>query len=149
MQLKIEEAKFEDKEIIQNLLNQLGYELTLEQLEDRLKIYNNNKNYKCFLAKLEDKIVGLIAISIRELFVLETKKTNIEALVVDKDFRGKKIGEELIKFVEDYSKNEGCYVIELTSGKRREKDGALRFYTRLGYKNEGEKATNYLRKFFN
>ena len=109
-----------------------------------LDIYNDDF-HRCFLAIIDDKVVGLVAISIRELFVRQDKKAVIEGLVVDEGYRNYKIGEKLLKYAEDYAKNQGCSIIELTSGKRREKDGALRFYERLGYEN-GKDFTNYLRK---
>jgi ribosomal protein S18 acetylase RimI-like enzyme len=142
MQPKVRIAKTEDLKQIELLLKQLGYELTDEQIQDRLNVYNNDFQ-RCFVATIDNKVVGLVAFSIRELFVIQTRKAFIEALVVEGSYRGNKIGEKLLQCAESIVKKYGCSIVELTSGKRREKDGTLRFYQKLGY-SDGQK--NYLRK---
>ncbi|QED23166.1 GNAT family N-acetyltransferase [Candidatus Deianiraea vastatrix] len=127
---------------IKELLKQLEYSMSDDQILERLNIYNDDF-HRCFLAVINDEIAGLVALSIRELFIIQTRKAFIEGLVVDEKFRGQKIGEKLLKYSENYAKNQGCSIVELTSGKRREKNGALRFYERLGF-SDGQK--NYLRK---
>lgn len=138
----IKDVNIENCHQVKILLDQLGYPLTREQIKSRLNLYNDDF-HKCFLCVICDDIVGLIAVSIRELFVIEGRKLFVEALVVDENFRGRKIGEKLLKFAEDYGRKMGCSIVELTSGKRREKDGTLRFYNRLGY---GDRDKNYLSK---
>jgi GNAT superfamily N-acetyltransferase len=140
---EIKAAKAEHCDQIKILLDQLGYPLTREQIKSRLNLYNEDF-HKCFLWFIGGNVVGLIAISIREIFVIEGRKMFIEALVVDENFRGQKIGEKLLKFAENYAREIGCSIVELTSGKRREKDGSLRFYNRLGY---GDRDKNYLGKY--
>lgn len=56
----------------------------------------------------------------------------IDDLCVDKEARGKKLGEKLYKFALDYAKELGCY--NLTLHVWNDNAGALRFYERLGLK---------------
>lgn len=134
---------------IKNLILQLGYEVTENDMKSILELYLSNENYKVFVAEIDGKIVGLVAVSFIQLFVKSGKKCTVQALVVDENFRGRKIGHKLMEEIEDFAKNVGCIAIDLTSGKRREKDGTLRFYQSIGYGNDGLMATNYLRKELN
>lgn len=139
-------AKLEDLSRIQDLILQLGYQLDEKDLILILDAYLSDKNYKVFLVELNDKVIGLVAGSIVSCFVKFSKRLRVEALVVDEKFRGQKIGYRLMKEIEKFGKEAGCYRVDLTTGKRREKDGALRFYQSIGYANEGEMASNFLKK---
>ncbi len=67
-------------------------------------------------------------------------------LIVDENFRGRKIGKDLMLYVEKYAKQNDCIWIDLTSNKKREAAGALRFYESIGFENVGMTETNYLKK---
>ena len=54
----------------------------------------------------------------------------IDDLCVDKEARGKKLGEKLYQFALDYAKELGCYNVTLHVW--NDNAGALRFYERLG-----------------
>lgn len=49
-------------------------------------------------------------------------------------------------FVEEFANDFNPYIIELTSGIRRAKDGTHAFYHAPGYQDEGYMAKFYLRK---
>jgi len=55
----------------------------------------------------------------------------IESVVVDEPFRGKKIGEAMMRWAIDDARRRGCTRVQLTSNAAR-KD-AHRFYERLGF----------------
>lgn len=56
---------------------------------------------------------------------------HVEAVRVASEKRGQKIGEAMMAWAEAQCRERGCIVCELTSDKRR--DGAHRFYDRLGF----------------
>lgn len=56
---------------------------------------------------------------------------HVEAVRVASEKRGQKIGEAMMAWAEAQCRARGCIVCELTSDKRR--DGAHRFYDRLGF----------------
>jgi len=58
-------------------------------------------------------------------------RARIEDLVVDKDFRGKGIGEALIRYAIEKAKQKGCASVDLTS--RPERVQANRLYQKIGF----------------
>lgn len=56
---------------------------------------------------------------------------HVEAVRVASEWRGRKIGEAMMAWIEDRCRERGCIVCELTSDNRR--DAAHRFYERHGY----------------
>ena len=94
-------------------------------------------NGKCFLAVIDDKVVGLVMGIIPEYGEYDyldykcPKRGVITELVVTKNIRSKGIGKELIEKIEDYFIEQNCeYVlIDVFAYNNR----ALEFYDRNGY----------------
>jgi GNAT superfamily N-acetyltransferase len=128
------------------LLAQLGYPTNLQELEERFEAFVNLDGYGLAVATLSHKTIGWVAWSKSKSFVSNKIRIHIEGLVVDKDYRGQGIGKKLMIFVEEFAKQFGPVIIDLTSGLRRAKDGSHEFYKVLGYHNEGPMAKLYLRK---
>jgi|SRR5699024_5723415 len=59
------------------------------------------------------------------------KRAQIEGVRVDRDYRGKKIGEKLFKKAISIAKSEKCGMVQLTTDKQRSE--AYRFYEKLGF----------------
>ena len=60
-----------------------------------------------------------------------SKRAQIESVRVKDDFRGQKLGSEMMNWAKDFAKKNGCNLLQLTTDKLR--DDALRFYEKLGY----------------
>ena len=60
------------------------------------------------------------------------KRATIEAVRVSRDLRGTGLGTDLFKHAIDLAKEQGCGLVQLTTDNTRE--GAHRFYERLGFK---------------
>jgi GNAT superfamily N-acetyltransferase len=58
-------------------------------------------------------------------------RSQIEAVRVREDLRGRGLGQALMTWAIDEARRRGCTLVQLTSDKRRE--DALRFYDRLGF----------------
>jgi GNAT superfamily N-acetyltransferase len=144
--ISIRAVRLSDGQRLSPLLEQLGYPMSLEIIEDRLSHYTSFPDYMLFVAETSEYIIGLIALSMHQLFLAPSKKGVIEALVIDKFYRGQNIGRQLMAQAEAHAKGCGCSVIELTSGLRRAPEGTHDFYKKLGYENEGPYAKLYLRK---
>jgi ribosomal protein S18 acetylase RimI-like enzyme len=84
-----------------------------------------NKN-RVFVAVLKNEIVGFIAIKRNILFA-----NYIRRIVVREDMRGKKVGAELMKFIEDLTVKEGLPNVFLIT--TTDNDQAVAFYKRIGY----------------
>ncbi|GAA0372493.1 GNAT family N-acetyltransferase [Bacillus horti] len=64
------------------------------------------------------------------------KRAQIEGVRVDKEHRGKKVGETLFKKAIELAKSEGCGLVQLTTNKAR--TDAHRFYDKLGFTSSHE-----------
>ncbi len=60
-----------------------------------------------------------------------TSRAQIEGVRVDRNYRGQRIGEALIRYAIEEAKQAGCTMMQLTTDKQRE--DAHRFYERLGF----------------
>ena len=82
------------------------------------KVMGNIKDYqgKMFLYKKDNKIVGLIVGSINneetnDYDFKAPKRGRINELIINKDYRGQGIGQELFDSMEEYLKGLGCKAI--------------------------------------
>lgn len=144
--ITIRSAEFSDIEALLPLLDQLGYPVTKDKLEQRFIKFLFVEGYGVAVACVSNKIVGFVAFSKSNLFVSDTVRIHVEGIAVDKNHRGKNIGKLLMEFVENYTRQFSPAIIDLTSGLRRASEGTHEFYKNLGYKNEGLMAKLYLRK---
>lgn len=88
-----------------------------------------------FVAKIEDEIVGYITFNVKEKdnpSMRYRKQLQIEAICVDEKNRGKGIGTELLKYVKNYGKENGCTDIYLTVNE--ENENAIKVYEKFGFK---------------
>lgn len=144
-EINICSATINDISSILPLMSQLGYPSSLEELTTRLKKFINNDGYGVAVASLNNEIVGVIAWSKSMLFVSDKIRIHVEALVIDENYRGQKIGKRLMEYLEEKAKKYYQVLVDLTSGYRRAKDGTHAFYENLEYKC-GESAGAYFRK---
>lgn len=142
-------AKTEDIPRVQELLEQIlivhhqvrpdifkseGSKFTNEELEAVI----NDSTKPIFVYEDENGcILGNIFLIIQDISENDgPKKAHktlfIDDLCVDKEARGKKLGEKLYQFALEYAKELGCYNVTLHVW--NDNDGALRFYDRLGMK---------------
>jgi len=144
--INIRLANFEDIPHLLPLMAQLGYPTSSKEFTKRFKIFTKLPGYGVAVACENSNIIGLVAWSKSSLFVSNTTRFHIEAIVLDQQYRGSGVGKKLMQFVEEMAKNSSPSIIDLTSGLRRAKDGSHEFYKKLGYQNEGYMAKLYLRK---
>lgn len=145
MMILIRPATQNDLPELLPLMEQWGYSIDLETMKKQFDLFCNQNDYGVAVAELENKIVGWIAWSKSIMFLPKTR-IHLEGLVVDSNYRKKGIGKKLIDYIEKIAKQFSPCIIDLTSGKRRAKEGTHKFYEKLGYKNEGPRAKLYLRK---
>jgi len=61
-------------------------------------------------------------------------KTRLDEVVVDRNARGKGVGEALVKAALEVGREKGAQVAELQSGRGSNRDAAHRLYERLGFR---------------
>lgn len=145
----IRNAKIEDVVKIRDLLEQLGYNLSLAIVTKKLEIYLNKDIYKIMVAEEKNEILGFIAAICYESLVLENGCMHIESLVIDQSARGKGIGHKLIAAIEEYAKDNSYYYSELITSNFRRKGGTHNFYENLGYQDHDKTEITYFSKKLN
>jgi GNAT superfamily N-acetyltransferase len=135
-QVIIREVVSSDAAVLIKLIEQLGYSITLSELQANIELCLNDKHYSIFVAEVQDEICGFIGVVIARWLHRDGAWAKVLALVVDEEQRGAKIGSELLNFAENYAKTQGCDKIELTSGLHRRQSGAHKFYLSHGYQSD-------------
>ena len=129
----------EDLDKVFKILNQLK-ELNIESIdkESAWNSFNQNKSTKSIVGVLENEIVAYGSIVIENKIRGEVAG-HIEDIVVDKNYRGRFIGENLIKELINIGKKNSCYRITLFC-----KENLENFYSRQGFKKSSINMKKYL-----
>ncbi len=101
--------------------------------KERLEYLIQEKNI--YVARLDNEIVGYVIFNIVEKdnpILRYRKQLHIEAMCVDSSYRGKKIGTQLLEFIEQVARKENCTDISLTVNE--ENDVARKTYEKFGMK---------------
>jgi len=108
----------------------LASDIDKTKAEEVFEKINSNPDYIIAVAEIDGKIVGSTTLLIESKFIHQGGLVgHIEDVSVDKDFQGKKIGEKIMKYLLEVSKNRGCYKTILNCT-----DDVKRFYEKLGFK---------------
>jgi GNAT superfamily N-acetyltransferase len=134
-----------DSSAIQNLLDQLGYELTANQISEKIAVFSRKEGHHAFVAEIDGHITGFMSLHIMEWFHRLDCVARLSAIVIDKESRGAGIGRTLMAFAEEKARQLGCTTMEVTSGLRRKAEGTYDFYASLGYLDANDQ-TSYFRK---
>ncbi|CAM3151090.1 GNAT family N-acetyltransferase [Paenibacillus sediminis] len=126
-----------DLESLADLMNDLGYPVSIEVMGRRMELIESNPSYLTFVATINEAVTGMIGI--RQLLNYETDDlvTQISSLVTKSDFQGQGVGSALIKFIEDWAVQNGSSVLYLTSGIKQERLKAHEFYKKYGFEITG------------
>jgi ribosomal protein S18 acetylase RimI-like enzyme len=114
--MKIKKAKLGDAKEILRLLNSeavLTGDDDLHYLPKHIKEHIIGKSFITFIQQENNKVIGLISIN---LFPIG-KYAELYNIVIDKNYREKKIGLRLTLFAEEYLKKKGYEIIYLYTEK--------------------------------
>jgi GNAT superfamily N-acetyltransferase len=109
------------------LLNESTDPGILQQRIHDMKDYN----YHCVGVFDEERLIAISGIWILYKFYIG-KHIEPDNVVVDPAYRGKKAGEELMNWIHEYAKSEGCAVSELNCYVKNA--GGLKFWLSQGYR---------------
>ena len=129
--MEIRAAHTTDAPRIADLLGQLGYPSTAQQVENRVANMATESGQHILVAELGGDVVGLATVHIRHVISSDAPIARIASVVVTDSVRSQGIGGRLIEAVEQIAREAGCERIEVTSATRRTR--AHEFYLRRGY----------------
>ena len=122
MDFIIRKYKDEDYDAVFNIIfNSLGYK------KEKIK---NDKSFE-FVCEYNSKVIGYFILNEMIDIVRNLKIYHIDYVCVDKDYRGRGFGTEMMKYAIEYAKENGVARVELTSGNQRE--SAHKLYLSLGF----------------
>jgi GNAT superfamily N-acetyltransferase len=127
----IRRAMLADAKEIARLCLQLGNQIRVEQVEERLKKINREKDSVIFLYEMDNLICGWVHVFGK--CIIQMEYAEIGGLVVDTEYRGKGVGKKLMQKAEEWAKDKGFSEVRLRSGGHRKE--AHQFYEGIGYEN--------------
>lgn len=133
MTVEIRNCTLNDVEVAAQLMGELGYPTTNEDMKERLEAILSDSSYCTLAAQAGDQVIGLVGMQKSYLYERNGMNVRIIAMIVHHEFRGQEIGRQLIEAAEKWAKDQGATSISLNSGNRLERAGAHRFYEHLGF----------------
>lgn len=112
------------------LLEQLGYPMSVAEVNRRLTIVCAAPGHRVWVADDGGQVVGLLHASFRPALD-KPPEVVVQALVVDATRRSQRIGERLMQVAEQWARDNSSATVSLYSGVQRA--DTHRFYERLGY----------------
>ena len=73
--LTIREAELTDISALTELMNELGYDTTIDEMKIRFDNIQNHKDYKTFIASIDKLIIGMVGLS-KNYFYEQNVKIN-------------------------------------------------------------------------
>ncbi|MGK4007121.1 GNAT family N-acetyltransferase [Sorangium sp. So ce1036] len=92
----------------------------------------DDPNNALLVAEVEGRVAGAFHLTIIQYVANRGGKVaQIENVIVEPSLRGRGIGEAMMRWAIDEARRRGCFRVQLTSNKARQR--AHRFYERLGF----------------
>ena len=120
------------------LLEQLGYEPGVREIQDRLAHLAKASGQWVRVADVDGRVVGLLHVYERPALE-KAREAVVQSLVVDAAQRSRGVGAALMREAEQWARERGLPAVALYT--RIDRDAARAFYERLGY---GLVATSHL-----
>jgi len=133
--MTIRVAEKSDAAALAQLMTELGYPTRTSEMEMRLDSILADSKYRTFVAVNHGEVCGMIGTCSLYSHEHNNPGGRIMALVVSEGVREKGVGKELVRVAEDdfISRN----ITRIAFNTRFHREGAHRFYERLGYEKNG------------
>jgi len=138
-EIGVRTARPGDAPFISELLAQLGYPATAEDIPARLSLLETFPRALALVAADGDQVVGLVTAHIIPSIHSSAPIALLTTLVVGLSHRGRGIGSELVSKVELWAAENGALRVSVTSGLQRV--GTHDFYERRKYERTGLRFT--------
>lgn len=104
----------------------------LQQYYDAFNEIDNDKNNYLIVVVDGKRIIGTLQLTIIPSLTYQgRKRAQIEGVRIDKFYRGKGIGKQIIEWAIDKAHEDGCHLLQLTTDKKRHE--TIEFYKKLGF----------------
>ena len=131
LDIQFRNIKKQDIEAMVQMSAEIGYEVRYENFSEKINDLIKNSNILIIIAANEqDVAVGWIELEISN-FIFSNKTCNILGLFIDKNYRGKKIGNRLIEKAEEWAKEKGYMNFRISSDMTR--IDLHSFYKHIGF----------------
>lgn len=120
-----------DIPIARDLLQQLGYSMSAEEVAQRFASVASATGHAVIIAEDGSVMVGLLHLFAR-LALEKPPEVIVQAIVVDQMYRGSGVGKKLMQAAEHWAESHGYGSVALTSNVLRTLSHA--FYTAIGYR---------------
>jgi N-acetylglutamate synthase-like GNAT family acetyltransferase len=139
----IRDARPEDAQALARLVRQLGYPTSVEAIAQRVNRLAASNADRLVVAELDEQVVGLASVHVSFSVEYDEPAAKLSAIVVDEGCRRHRIGEALVRAMENEARERGCCLIFLTTAEHRA--DAHEFYRRLGFEETGRRFAKSLR----
>lgn len=130
MTVSVRLGRASDAEDVARLTSQLGYDVDVAAVRDKLPRILARPDQHFLVAQIESEPVGWLHAAVWEDIEAEPFVV-IAGLVVDRNHRRRGIGRMLLERAEEWATRQGCHLVRLWSSSTRTR--AHQFYERLGY----------------
>lgn len=127
---KVREARPSDVPRLVELIHFLGHEIDEQAVRKNLKTLGKTGELP-LVATLDKRVVGMCGVGRRVVIHRPAPLGRITALVVAEEAQDQGIGRMLVEAAEEWMRERGCKLVEVTSNDRR--TAAHAFYRHMGY----------------
>lgn len=151
MKIEYKKAELKDlKEIIALLFDDdLGKNrefLNDEKFQNYKKAFleiEQDKKQFLLIGKINDEIISTCHLTIMPSLTFSgSRRLNIEAVRVKKNYRKLGLGEDLLKFADNFAQENNCKIMQLAMNKERKE--TINFYQKQGFESTHEGMKKYL-----
>ena len=131
--ITIREAEPADIFALAELMIELGYDTTRDEMKVRFENIHDHMDHKTFIAAIDKDVVGMVGLTKNFSYEQNGMYVRVVAIVTRSSFRQKGIGKKLMDVAENWTREIGANKILLNCGNREERAIAHLFYKNIGY----------------
>jgi GNAT superfamily N-acetyltransferase len=139
----IREIKPGDAPRVAELLTELGYPATTDEVAQRLAFWLDDPLSRILVAERKPQVLGSLSLHAIPYLERTGRWARVESLVVDSTARRSGVARALVQAAEDTARQWGCLAVEITSARYR--DDAHAFYKHLGYTDVCDKSARFFK----
>lgn len=131
--VKVRDAGQEDIPALAGLMNELGYQTSVDQMQERFKGIAAHPDYKTIVAVLDGEVVGMGGLAKGIYYEKNGSYLRIVAFVVKSTHRSQGVGKLLLDAAEKWAVEQGLNTVLINCGNREERKPSHAFYEKMGY----------------